>query len=102
MLLLLALVASLNTFHADAEAAARTRLRDPESARFRWPTPSPDARGSSELRTCGWVNAKNAYGGYSGEVQFYVVRDKDFKIVSLEFEPDHPAMVSGMCRYLGF
>jgi hypothetical protein len=48
---------------ADAERIVRAVLRDPDSARF----------GSSIVRNgtvCGYVNAKNAFGGYTGPREF--------------------------------
>ncbi len=36
-------------------------LRDADSARFRWLPFDP-----SKSHYCGWVNAKNAFGGYTG------------------------------------
>lgn len=48
-------------------AAVKAKLKDPDSAQFRWP--APKEWGSY----CGWVNAKNSYGGYTGFKPFYVV-----------------------------
>lgn len=44
------------------------RLKDPESARFKWPQVVGDG-----LTYCGFVNAKNSYGGYAGAVPFMAV-----------------------------
>jgi len=50
-----------------AEGVIRRDLRDPESARFR------DVRRNTEKgAVCGYVNAKNGYGGYVGEAPFIV------------------------------
>jgi len=50
-----------------AEGVIRGDLRDPESARFR------DVRRNTEKgAVCGFVNAKNGYGGYVGEAPFIV------------------------------
>ena len=43
------------------EAAVRRDLKDPDSARFRW---NPEVR--DNVIYCGFVNAKNSYGGYTG------------------------------------
>jgi hypothetical protein len=47
--------------------AIRNLLKDPDSARFRWPA----------VREwglyCGWVNAKNSYGGYTGFQPFMII-----------------------------
>ena len=63
---------------ADAKAAIAMKMKDPESARFAGVVASP--KGGT---VCGWVNAKNSYGGYVGYKPFYVmgrfadVRDED-------------------------
>ena len=63
---------------ADAKAAIARKMKDPESARFAGVVASP--KGST---VCGWVNAKNSFGGYVGYKPFYVmgrfaeVRDED-------------------------
>lgn len=78
---------------AAAEPAVRNLLRDPESAQFRW-------GGYPVLRsyyrkilqgavfgyvTCGEVNARNGFGGYTGYDPFVVVWDKG-RIVSIDME----------------
>lgn len=40
--------------------AVKTQLKDPDSAKFR------GVKEYSPGYWCGWVNAKNSYGGYSG------------------------------------
>lgn len=55
-----------------AHRKIRGLLKDPESARFS----SVVYRESAELKTgvvCGFVNAKNSFGGYGGEQAFVVV-----------------------------
>lgn len=59
------------------ESAVRKALRDPDSARFE--------KVQVFYRTgtaCGWVNAKNALGGYVGFTHFTVTQDG-----SVEFDP---------------
>lgn len=63
-----------------AEAAIRSSLIDPSSAQFEWPYnfSSGSLKGLLTKRragwiTCGWVNAKNRMGGYTGKVWFIVV-----------------------------
>jgi hypothetical protein len=46
-------------------AGVRDKLRDPDSARFGGMVAGKDAKGF--ITVCGWVNAKNAYGGYTGD-----------------------------------
>lgn len=53
------------------ERGIRGRLRDPESARFGRAVSGYDETGL--IYTCGVVNAKNAYGGYTGEKPYMVV-----------------------------
>lgn len=60
------------------EAAIRVRLRDPASAQFDWPN---DLRRTSATLapkippawfTCGAVNGRNGFGGYSGKTAVIV------------------------------
>lgn len=58
---------------AGAEARVKALLKDPESAKFGnvfLVTGPPDSYGGRRLFTCGEVNAKNSYGGYSGSARF--------------------------------
>lgn len=48
--------------------ALRENLRDPASAQFRW-LPRVDG----EILYCGFVNAKNAFGGYTGFVPYLAI-----------------------------
>jgi hypothetical protein len=54
-----------------AEAAVKSELRDPSSAQFR--DVHLNKLNSSEV--CGEVNAKNAFGGYSGFARFAAEKD---------------------------
>jgi hypothetical protein len=60
--------------HVDPKKAAiekvKAQLKDPDSAKFRDIKPLDD-KGS----VCGWVNAKNSYGGYTGFSVFFVSND---------------------------
>lgn len=51
---------------AHAIEVVKDRLKDPDSARFR------DIKKMSDGGICGWVNAKNEYGGYSGYQVFFI------------------------------
>ena len=53
-----------NSGEAAAHKAALERLKDPDSARFGKFTVSKDGK-----KACLGVNAKNSYGGYTGEHQ---------------------------------
>jgi hypothetical protein len=52
----------------DTEAAVmslvRAKLKDPDSAKFH------DIKRRGPLDYCGWVNARNSYGGYAGDSIF--------------------------------
>lgn len=51
---------------ADAERAVKAELRDPESVKF-----SNEEHCGNSAIVSGRLNAKNIYGGYSGEQSFY-------------------------------
>ena len=53
-----------------AHERVRDILKDPESARFR-----SEFKGKDDS-VCGFVNAKNSYGGYDGFKPFIVERDR--------------------------
>lgn len=55
---------------AKVTALVQAKLKDPESARFR------DIRRMDNGGFCGWVNAKNEYGGYVGFTVFYIGGDR--------------------------
>lgn len=62
-----------------ARGAITRALRDPESARFRGSNGielGPWA-GSTVRIDCGLVNAKNGFGGYTGEEPWYVITFQD-------------------------
>lgn len=48
--------------------AVTETLKDPESAHFRW-----TKRLGKDSTYCGWVNAKNSYGGYTGFMPFVAI-----------------------------
>lgn len=63
-----------------AEAAIKDNLIDPSSAQIEWPYnfSSGTLKGLLSKKragwiTCGWVNAKNRMGGYTGKVWFLVM-----------------------------
>lgn len=51
--------------HKTVIVAVKAALNDPDSAKIR------DIRKTGPDSYCGWVNAKNAYGGYAGDQLFY-------------------------------
>lgn len=53
-----------------------TRLFDGESARYKWPDVRPAPRRDAEnFVYCGWVNAKNRMGAYTGWKPYAVFID---------------------------
>lgn len=62
---------------AAGKAVIAMKMKDPESVRF------TDVVASEKGTVCGWINAKNSYGGYVGFKPFYVlagmadIRDED-------------------------
>ena len=51
-----------------AERLVRAQLKDPESAKFSGVIMRPNG-----LVICGYVNAKNSFGGYTGNKEFFTV-----------------------------
>ena len=62
---------SLDEFRAVYEAAIKDELKDPDSARFDWPYHF--SRESNGFLTCGYVNARNSYGGFTGKTPIVAV-----------------------------
>ena len=61
----------------DIQSAIARQLRDPDSARFG--SANYGKMPSGSILTCGWVNSKNAYGGYTGMqalIAFYSPKEK--------------------------
>ena len=75
----------------DAEHAARAQLKDPDSAKFESSfVTSRKATGDTwdeDIAVCGWVNAKNGFGGYAGAQRYVALgyRNKDPKVTSIYF-----------------
>ena len=55
---------------ADAKAKIAMKMKDPESARFTDLVAVDNGKGPT---VCGWINAKNSYGGYVGYKPFFVM-----------------------------
>lgn len=53
------------------ETDLRDGLKDPESGRFGMMNAARHSDGTISI--CGWVNAKNSYGGYEGEMPFTAI-----------------------------
>ena len=79
------------------------KLRDSETARWRW----PDVPETSGLTYCGWLNAKNAYGAYTGYRPYAVILDKGAKgwfsrLVSLAEREAVEVIVRSQCAAKGY
>lgn len=59
-----------DTMRASIESAIRARLKDPESARFGVIFASQGKTGA--IFACGVVNARNSFGGYTGDTPYVV------------------------------
>jgi len=92
-----------NRYKELGEKAVRGMLRDPDSAKFDWPngykqsgfTPFLSKR-KLGYTTCGYVNARNSFGGYVGRTVFALVIDND-AVVYVELETPKGWMISGAC-----
>jgi hypothetical protein len=60
-------------------------FRDPDSATFQNIHIPQDYTGDKDIRVCGSVNAKNAYGAYVGYERFYGIVEKQGSTLKLKF-----------------
>lgn len=106
-MLIAILAASLSVPTAQEQASIKNAfedvLLDAASARFRWP------KLASEASYCGWVNAKNAVGAFTGWQQYYLIysMSKDNKLVVigtpiLSNDPKMGSVASKMCIRAGY
>lgn len=76
------------------ERSVRARLKDPDSASF---SEVIDRHPSRSF--CGFVNARNSFGGYAGPVRFYVGPTGDVYFDTRSFDdPDREGFASRLCR----
>lgn len=72
-------------------------LIDGASARYIWPIQKND------VGYCGWVNAKNTFGAYTGYRIFYVLGARtNAGIYKVNGPPDFDEIAERMCRDLGY
>lgn len=71
-----------------AEEIVKQQLKDPSSAQFRNAFITTPADDTSQISYCGEVNAKNAYGGYTGFKPFFV----DFENGPIFGTPETPGV----------
>lgn len=86
------------------EKAVKEQLRDPDSARFDWPNGFVrymPANGVETWATCGTVNAKNGYGGYTGKVAVLGAIDNGVAKVAIDPPELHYAPVRKTCADIG-
>lgn len=87
------------------EGAVKERLIDPDSARIEWPYQFLAGSlkpliGKAHVGywTCGYVNAKNRMGGYSGRTPFLIMI-RDGQVTSFNMgESDSPTVASVQCH----
>ena len=85
MLIYMAMMVAAPTVQEKAAIAAVTaKLKDPESARFKGLRIGANGAG------CGWVNAKNEYGGYTGFAVFFI--NKEGKVAILTPQVSEPEL----------
>jgi hypothetical protein len=96
-----------NAFREAAEAGIRARLRDPDSAKFRWESGFAPGRWTLVdgypwgYAACGFVNARNAYGGYVGETAFAVVIENG-QVVGADLDRPTDPTLEIRCRKAAF
>nr|WP_315539440.1 hypothetical protein [uncultured Comamonas sp.] len=82
-----------------AQSAVREKLKDPSSAKFErtfvLPHPDTSTKYAQLKSACGFVNAKNSFGAYTGSVRFVVLLgipsgERNFEVLdtNLEQVPD--------------
>jgi hypothetical protein len=83
---------------AQIKARFDTVLLDGVSARWKW---QPQR---SRLLYCGWVNAKNRMGAYSGWSPYYVMFEKSGRITSAKIvgSGDSPIVLETLCNSVGY
>ena len=79
----------------------RNALKDPESARFG--SVVAGVNSDDVLVACGWVNARNSFGGYTGEKPFMGVLTKQggFVPVSIGGDRTEVQVTMNMCARSG-
>lgn len=86
------------------EAGVKEVLKDPDSARFSGFGASVSDGGT--IVACGFVNAKNSLGGYTGRSPFMglIMRgtyETKFVVVSMGSDPDEETVTRQMCEKNG-
>lgn len=91
---------------AAVEAGVKRRLKDPNSAMF--DRIQASRINENAYNVCGFVNAKNSFGGYNGHAPFYGVLYKGTESMTFDFrtmaDPMKPGEIVGLravCRRAG-
>jgi hypothetical protein len=93
---------NLESFKQQIEEQVRLRLRDPDSARFRWTKKfwrEPYIYSPTDTVRIGWrtdffVNSKNGFGGYGGELRWAAVV-VDGTLIAIGVPPDYGGRPNG-------
>jgi hypothetical protein len=90
---------------ATVQEGLRKSLKDPESARFGATAAVKRPEGGG-LSVCGFVNAKNSYGGYTGEKPYVGTLSAEsgqsrFAVIDIGSDESSTASVLSICRNWG-
>jgi hypothetical protein len=91
------------------ESQIRSRLKDSQSAQFSWPNEFVAGQHQPLMAkpvygwvTCGTVNARNGFGGYTGpQAVLVVVRNNQVLFMDMDSPSAGRALISGYCRLYG-
>lgn len=79
------------------EQAVRVTLKDPESARFG--EVIAGTMSSGQTMACGWVNAKNSFGGYVGNKLYSIVINTDGSFGPVVLDGPQTSGASVLCSW---
>ena len=70
--------------------AVLRRLKDPDSVRAgrAWPAVLHYADGGQNLAVCGLINARNSFGGYTGDQFYLVIMSRDATMATAIFDAE--------------
>ncbi|HCI5659321.1 TPA: hypothetical protein NPO21_004958 [Klebsiella variicola subsp. variicola] len=85
------------------ESSVRAQLKDPGSAKFTFPNLLEGNLTDLPGRYCGKVNAKNSYGGYSGD-QWFATNVNTIKNGNVEVytQEGSPLNIAEICKQGGY
>jgi hypothetical protein len=84
---------------AAVESGVRQRLKDPASAMFGSTTLAAQSA-DGEITACGFVNAKNSFGGYTGS-SLYIAILRGGTVVDATIEDSGYQIVRSFCQQRG-